>query len=254
MGGHAFGHLHDAIADPNFVRILLVIVLILIVVTIRAAAKTISQRVEAVGKILDVGTCNQQQREQGDNHEYDDREHLRQPPCERRSQQEAEHTACILEDRQIETVGVGRHDGIDDRANRPQQQHPARHHTRIVGILAGIAHQTERHNREEHRKYNAHHTECAGGERMQETSQGPVDPEPFGSAEQHRKNHHHKAQAVTPVHRVILADAGERPDRSAETARNGEQQLLPQRLLADETLVVRQYAGACRIFRTGTFR
>ena len=74
---------------------------------------------------------------------------------------------------------------------------------------------------------------------MQETSQGPVDPEPFGSAEQHRKNHHHKAQAVTPVHRVILADAGERPDRSTETARNGEQQLLPQRLLTDETLVVR---------------
>ena len=135
-----------------------------------------------------------------------------------------------MQNRDVES-GVGGGDRhVDDRTNRPHEQHPTGDHTRVIGPFTGIAHESEGHGGEQHRQHDAHQTKHTGRDGVKQLAEWTADTEPFGRAEQYGEHEQQEAQTVTTVGWVVFADAGDGAYAGAERARNSEQDLLPQRL------------------------
>ena len=123
MRRHAFCERQRGISYTHFVRELLGLVINLFICT---ESKTDLQCTYFVGNLLNPCIGNQQQREQNDDHENNDGERLGKPPCQRAAKHIAEQTSRILQQRHVETLGVGRERRVEYGADGHRiMDHPA---------------------------------------------------------------------------------------------------------------------------------
>ena len=196
MRRHAFCERQRGISYTHFVRELLGLVINLFICT---ESKTDLQCTYFVGNLLNPCIGNQQQREQNDDHENNDGERLGKPPCQRAAKHIAEQTSRILQQRHVETLGVGRERRIEYGADGPQNHGPPRHHTHIAAFALGLIYEAECHQRQKDRQDDAHQTKQAGSQGVEHPAEHALYPEPFRSAEHYRENHQNKTCDITSV-------------------------------------------------------
>ena len=205
MCGHAFGEGKRLVSDTHLVRELLGLVDIVIMV-FRRSSELRSQSLRLLRNLRDPRMRDQQQREQDDDHENRNGKAFGKPPCQRAAEHVAKQTACPLQQRHIELLGVGGNRRVKNRADGPEDHEPSKGHMEVLVLVLRLAHQAEHHERQEYRQNHAGQTEQSGGHGMQDLSEGALDAEPFGCAEQHRENGHDETCDVTAIFTQYAGD------------------------------------------------